>query len=99
MASPRPPVIISNGSVLEEFKNRLIDSLKLDYEPSHKVVTDILYGNSTKNNGVATIVTLKDGSQFVYWKKDGESDFTNKKDKSMYDKKYRDIQKEDKLKK
>jgi hypothetical protein len=62
MAKPRPPVIISNGTMRERMKKRFDN-----HSNEYKDETDIIYGLGT-DNGFLTLVTLDDGSQFVYWR-------------------------------
>jgi hypothetical protein len=100
MANPRPPIIISNGSMVKVFQKRMKKYLGLQYEPSLEVVKDILYGDpafekNSKVNGFATIGTYNVGKgktkQFVYWgenKTDTFNTMTNSERKVKYGDKF-----------
>ncbi|MFC1581472.1 hypothetical protein ACFL3L_01070 [Candidatus Neomarinimicrobiota bacterium] len=93
MAKPRPPVIISNGAMLNTFRARIIDvlALKKEQEPDKDQMLRILYGEDGEDNGIVTKVKYdKYAKPFVYWRTSDSDDkeFKHKKDKSMYDEIY-----------
>jgi hypothetical protein len=65
----RPPVIISNGRMFTKFKNHA-DKKKIKIDEDQ--LKEILYGSL--DEGIATLVTLETGSQFVYWKTSDDDD-------------------------
>ncbi len=69
MASPRPPVIISNGRMFTKFKD-YADKKKIKVNEDE--LKEILYGSP--DEGVATLVTFRGGTQFVYWRTSDDSD-------------------------
>ncbi len=77
----RPPIIISNGNMVDKLKSRA--------GVSEGKIKEILYGTKG-DNGLATLVTLKGGSQFVYWRTDdaGDKKFTCLDDKEKSNKGY-----------
>ena len=64
MAKPRPPVIISNGSMRSRFESRI---RKLNTLGGPQDETDVIYGLGP-DNGFLTLVTLDNKDRFVYWR-------------------------------